>query len=426
MFFLLETTTLYANTTTLEVDLNKSIEIAFKNSFELKSLSHALEAAKHDINQAKDDFLPSFETDYSYTHLDEEVAMNFMGMKYTITPQDLVRWSISVKQPLFTGFALTSAYRLANIKLKKVLVAIEKTRIALAFKVKKAYIDVLMAKKALDVAREYVRLINAHKKIAESFYERGLVPKIDVLRAEVQLAEAREKEVTRENAYLLALTAFRLLLHIPENQEVRLTELPPFSGYKIPYALAVDRGFKRRPELKDMDLVEKMLIEEKNLVKKDLYPHVYLAGTYMKEEQDPDIKGALGPDDSDQWNITLMLNWTFWQWGKTLEGIKAVNERLKEQHVKIGLIKDNIRLQIKRSLLALREAEINIEVAKRSLVHAEENLSLTQARYKEHLSTSTDVLDAQTLLSQAKLNYYIAFYKKHYAFAELQYAMGEF
>jgi outer membrane protein TolC len=56
---------------------------------------------------------------------------------------------------------------------------------------------------------------------------------------------------------------------------------------------------------------------------------------------------------------------------------------------------------------------------------AEENLRVSEERYRAQVTTSTEVLDAQTQLTQARINYFGALYDHHLAKARLQRAVGE-
>ena len=87
-------------------------------------------------------------------------------------------------------------------------------------------------------------------------------------------------------------------------------------------------------------------------------------------------------------------------------------------------VEDGIRLEVNRSYISMKEAEKNIPVARKAVEQAEENYRMNEARYRSQVGTSTDVLDASTLLASARLNYYNALYGYHLAQAALERAMG--
>ena len=79
-----------------------------------------------------------------------------------------------------------------------------------------------------------------------------------------------------------------------------------------------------------------------------------------------------------------------------------------------------------RAELDLEEAEKNIPTTKKAVEQAEENLRVSRERYRAQVTTSTEVLDAQTLLSQARTNYHNALYDHNLAKAGLMRAVGEY
>ncbi|MFB0521067.1 MAG: TolC family protein, partial [Desulfatiglandales bacterium] len=132
----------------------------------------------------------------------------------------------------------------------------------------------------------------------------------------------------------------------------------------------------------------------------------------------------IGKRDPDNWTITLTAEWMFWEWGKTKHDVASASANLAKTKYLLQDIKDNIQLEVKDAYLNLREAEKNIHVAKTAVVQAEENFRMNEERYKQQVATSTDVLDAQTLLTQSRTNYFNALSEHNIAWARLERAMG--
>jgi len=116
--------------------------------------------------------------------------------------------------------------------------------------------------------------------------------------------------------------------------------------------------------------------------------------------------------------------WNFWEWGKTKHNVDANVSRLKQAEDALTNVKDQIALEVKNSSLYLREAEKHIFVAKKAIEQAEENFRINKERYKEQVATSTDVIDAQTLLTKTKSDYFNALSSYNIALAILERSMG--
>ena len=87
-------------------------------------------------------------------------------------------------------------------------------------------------------------------------------------------------------------------------------------------------------------------------------------------------------------------------------------------------LNDQITLEIKNAYLILQETESQIVVWQKVIEQAEENFRISEERYKERVATSTEVLDAQTLLTRAKSEYANALGDYNINYARLQRAMG--
>ncbi len=90
---------------------------------------------------------------------------------------------------------------------------------------------------------------------------------------------------------------------------------------------------------------------------------------------------------------------------------------------KVQLI-EGITLEVKNDYQIMLVAEKNISVSEKAIEQAEENLRMNEERYKYQVATATDVLDAVTLLAQARVNYYGALSDFNIAKARLERAMG--
>jgi len=88
-------------------------------------------------------------------------------------------------------------------------------------------------------------------------------------------------------------------------------------------------------------------------------------------------------------------------------------------------ILDNIQKEVKKAYLRTTEAEKAIITVEKAIEQAKENFRINEERFKEQMATSTDVLDAQTLLSRTITNYYNALYAFQLAKATLYRAMGQ-
>jgi outer membrane protein len=137
------------------------------------------------------------------------------------------------------------------------------------------------------------------------------------------------------------------------------------------------------------------------------------------------VDGGTGIGDSKFWDVQATATWDFWEWGRTRYGVKERLSRLSQAKLRKEQILDNIELEVKQAFLRTKESENNIVTIEKAIEQAKENLRITEERYKEQVSTTTDVLVAQTLFTQTMTNYYNALYDFKIAKAILYRAVGQ-
>jgi outer membrane protein TolC len=181
---------------------------------------------------------------------------------------------------------------------------------------------------------------------------------------------------------------------------------------------------KNRLEIQVADLDIEIAGKQVKLTEKDYFPSVNFTGAYARTGDDWQAHGGEGISDSAGWNVQATATWDFWQWGRTGYGRKEKLARLAQSKYKKTEITDNINLEVKQAYLRTNEAEQNILTIEKAVEQAKENLRITEEQYKEQVATQTDVLVAQTLLTQTMTNYYNALYDFKIAKAFLLRALG--
>jgi outer membrane protein len=412
--------------------LPESIEEAIANNWVLKAKKEKIDQAHYVKKQARAEFLPKLSTSYGYTRLDEvhrsqpiPLAPGLVIPGSDLNTQDNYQWKFTATQPLFTGFALLSSFQLAKLGIDLSEMEFELEKLDLALKVKDAYFGILKAEKALAVARMAVESLEAHVKVARSFYKVGMIPINDLLKAEVELGNAQYDLVRAQNADRLSRSAFNIVLSRPVNAKVDVKDVLGYKAREGVFEDYLETALESRPEMKVIEINILQTDQNIRLAQSDFYPEIGLEFDYIKEGDEPDVSGSPFHDPS-AWQAMAVASWNFWEWGKTYYSVKEKRALKRELiQTKMGL-QDSIRLELKEAMLALDEARENIPTTEKAVEQAEENLRVSEERYKAQVTTSTEVLDAQTLLTQARTNYYNAIYNEKLARAKLLRALGTY
>ena len=412
------------------LNLRQTIEAALKANLGLQRSKDEIDAATANKDAATTEFFPTLNARYGYIRRDNPTTQALgtqsgQIVDVIVNPEDEYNFVTSFSQPIFTGFALYNRYKIADLGLDIAEFSERLTRQDVILDAKNAYYLILKAQKLMDVADDTVKQIAAQKDVAENMYQVGMSPLNDLLQSQVQLANAKQGFITAKNNLELTKSQFNTLLRRPVNSPVSVVDILDFTPWKhdIDYCLALAEDLRLEIEVADLEVQ----IAEKNykLSQKDYFPSVNLTGTYTQRGTDWDVDGGTGISDKDYWDVRATASWDFWQWGRTRYGVREKLSRLSQAKLRKQQVLDDIDLEVKQSYLKTQEAYKNITTIEKAIEQAKENLRITEERYKEQVSTTTDVLVAQTLLTETMTNYYNALYDFKIAKAILYRALGQ-
>jgi outer membrane protein len=404
--------------------LNEAISEAFEKNPRFRATEQTIEQAVQVKNQAITGFFPKLATEYNYSRYGVN-QRNFGSFSVPVS-QNNYYWRTFITQPIFQGFEILSQYELSKLGIDESETQVELAKLDLALRVKVAYFDILIRDTAVNVAEKDVAARKSNADVVRSFYKVGMKPINELLQAEVEWANAQQALVQAQNNARLARSTFNKILNRPVNAPVDV-KVPdplwePVTGELDEY---IEKALANRPEMKVIDINLRQADQSIRLAKSDYYPGISFVGDYTKQGDTPDVSGSAFHQARFP-TAGVFLTWTFWEWGKTRSAVKE-QESVKRQlmDTKAG-IENDIRLEVRESLLALDTAEKNIPTTRTAVKQGEENLRVEEERYKAQVTTITEVLLATTRLTQARVNYFGALYQHNIAKARLLRALGEY
>ncbi|MGD9081777.1 MAG: TolC family protein [Desulfobacterales bacterium] len=411
------------------LSLKDTIEMAIDANLNLKQSREEIKAAEETRKASITRFFPTFSTSYDYLHRNKEQTQELTGLgpgpEFVVRPDDQYTFVTSFKQPIFSGFSLINQYRIADLGLDAAEFSEKVTRQDVILDAKNAFYSVLKAEKLLGVAKQRVTQIAAQKDVAENFYEVGMSPLNDLLEAQASLANARQDFIVAQNNLEIARSQFNIILRLPVNAPVKIEDILDYSPFVYDFDYCLETAKENRLEITVADLEVEIAEKEVGLAKKDYLPSVNLRGNYTRTGDDYTVDGGEGITDAASWEIQAVAEWEFWQWGRTHFGVREKLHRLSQAQYRQSQILDNIELEVKTSFLRTKESEKNIITVEKAIEQAKENFRINQERFKEQVATTTEVLDAQTLLSDTLTNYFNALYDFKISKATLYRSMGQ-
>jgi outer membrane protein len=395
--------------------LSRCVAIALETSPQVLYSQADIIEKQYSLQSSKKDLYPSLFFNYGYEYSPDAYAP--FGTK------DYYNYSFSIQQPIYQGGSLTTGVELGKLDLEYSKASMTQTKNDIILSVHEAYYNLLKTRKFEEVAVQSVEERKAHLKDAEAFYKAGLIPKNDMLQSEVELAGAQIDLLRAKNLSIMALARLNTLLRRPVETEIVIEDILKYEPSAISWDLAVEQAQKYRPELKQSEIAIEQADKNITLAQAPYLPALSVSANYLKQGDNPFAQEyPLGPSEVKTAQATL--EWRFWAWGQSKDEMAVARYNMKKaQESKTELV-DNIILQVRGAFVDLKEAEYNIAVTEKAIEQAEEDFRINQSRYQAQLSTTTNVLDAQTRLTRAKINYYNALYNYRISLMKLAWSTG--
>jgi outer membrane protein len=405
--------------------LEESIKIAMERSLNLHSAVAGVVGSEYRRKEAITNFLPLWTGQYSWTQYNAPITVGVSS--YTI-PQasamsrDIYNFNTTVAQPIFTGGYNLATYRTAKLGVDLSKTNVETAKRDLVLQVRVGYFSILRAEKFVNVAQQQVKNFEAQLEVTKAFFDVGIVPKNDVLQAEVQLANARQGLVKAENDLATAKSSFNTLLRREINTPFQLVDILEYKPFPMSFEASLEEALRKRPEIRTAQLNIDQAKEAVKIARSGYFPTINLLGNYSRYSDEIDL--SRGVNFNDRWTIQAVATFTLWNWGNTAFKVGENKVKVTQAEDSKTQLIDSVTLEVKQDFLNMLVAEKNIGVAEKAVEQAEENLRMNEERYKYQVATQTDVLNAVTLLAQARTNYYGALSDFNVAKAQLERAMG--
>jgi outer membrane protein TolC len=345
-------------------------------------------------------------------------------------PQPHQNWNTGVQivQSIYDGGKLTAAVRAARITKDQALAQYQTVIADALLATRVAYYDVLLAAQQITVHEASVNLLQKELEDQQHRLDAGTVPKFNVLRAEVAVANERPLLIQARNNYRIAknnlsnLLGYNLPRDIWEDIPLQLTDTLDALPYDVNLPDAIQQALSSRTELVALRKAEEL--QQLNIVnaKSGYKPTVQVFAGYnwFNSSFSTDVGTHL-----DGWNAGGQMTWNIFD-GLLTHG-KVIQARALHDKSETDLADQSrqIELEVRTAYSDFIEAKEVLDSQETVQAEADEALREANARAEAGTGTQLDVLDAETSLTQARTTNVQALHDYAAARAKLERAIGE-
>jgi outer membrane protein len=413
---------------TLQLSLARSVDIALtpEGSARVALAEQSIRQAETRVTQAKAGFWPT--VDSSVQERSQTVNLNTFGFSFQIPvpgfsiPSIVGPFSVfdarATAQAQVLDFTTIRKYRASRAGLDATKADLNETRNQVSEQVARAYLASLRADAALETVRANVELSVALQKLAQSQKDAGTGTGIEVTRAQVQLANDRQRLTVAENDRRRAQLQLLRAMGLGLNTDLELTD--KLSYQKVDVAAleaSLDTARKGRTDLKAQQQHETSARLNYSSVEAERLPSVAAFGDYGTIGHE-----IVGAHPTHTVGITLKI--PIFDGGRRDGKRQESLSQYRQEQIRTHDLEEQIELDVRLAIDSLHSADTQVETARDGLMLAENELEQARRRYQAGVANSLEVTDAQTRLDRARDNQIVAIYNHSLARLELAAATG--
>ncbi len=411
---------------TQPLSLTDAIRTTLAQNADILKAQHDLEAAHGIALQTRAVVFPKIRGSADYQH-DEAVEKDPSNPTGLRQPKDEWSGSVRIVQSIYEGGKMTASWRAARLTKEQAYQEYQTVLAKTLLAVRTAYYDTLLAEQQINVQDAAVKLLEQEFENTKRRLEAGAVPRFNVLRAEVKIANARPRLIKAKNRYrtakheLATVLGYNIPTNIWEDLPLNLTTKLDTAPYDIALPTALAQARERRSELSALRTEINLNKERVTIAKSGYKPSLNIFagyGAHNSELVDDFYRDVAGP------LAGVSLSWDIFD-GMSTRG-KVMEARARE--AKAGINFDDtlrrVEQEVRTAYSSFIEAREVLASQLKVVEQADEAIRLADARYDAGTGTQLDVLDAQTSLTEARTTQVDAARDYLVARARLERAMG--
>jgi len=416
-----------AGQNTLQLSLKRSVEIALtpEGSPRVALAQQSIKQAQSRATEARAAFLPNL--DGTVQERNQTVNLRTFGLNFQL-PFGFALPSLAGPFTVFDArasgqqsvlnFSDIRKFQAAKSAISTAGAEFDATRNQVSDQVARAYLTCLRADAALETARANVDLSRALERLANSQKTAGTGTGIEVTRAQVQLANDRQRLIVAENDRRRAGLQLLRIMGVNLDVDVQLTDTLSYQPVDLAsMEAAIEQARKQRAEIKAQQRREETARLNFDAVRAERLPSLGAFGDYGSTGLEP-----IGARPTRTYGIQLKV--PVFDGGRREARRAESYSQFQQEKIRSRDLDLQVELDVRLALDSVRSAQAQVETAREGLMLAQNELEQAQRRYQAGVTNSIEVTDAQTRLDRARDNQIAALYNYNLARIDIATATG--
>jgi outer membrane protein TolC len=365
-----------------------------------------------------EDLLPNVSTTLSEQRTVINLAVyGFTADPSIIGPFNIFDARVGLSQPLVDLRAFND-YRAAALNERAESRGIKTARDLVVLVSVSLYLEAVTAANRIDVARAQQDTAQALFQQASDLKTSGLVAGVDVLRAQVQIQNQRQRSIVAQNDFEKAKLRLARAIGLPAGQQFTLTDTVPYAPLaEVTIEDMLARAYESRADY----LAARDRLEAAEATRRaagaELLPTLHLDANY----------GTIGQSTSDShptYTVGATVRLPLFEVGRAQARRAEGDALLQRRRTELEDVKGQVDTEVRSSLLDVRAAAQQLEAAQTTVTLAKQELEQARDRFDAGVTSNIEVTQAQESVASASETYVTALYAHNVAKASLACAVG--
>lgn len=402
------------------ITLEEAIELAYFNNQDLQVAILELEQAEAALTEARAAFLPTVITAADFT---AQEAPEFVVSDDDDDIETSINGSVQATYDVFTSGLRSSTVRAAEEQVRFNELAVELAREDLRLATTDLYFDLQESEEQIRINQAFVDEADQNRRDNVLRQQAGVGTTFDVLRADVQLADAQQDLIQARAATKIAQRDLARLLNLPPDVDVDATPVgepdrwqETYERWELTLEESILLAFQNRVELEQQLALRDLSLQQARATRATNRPQISLFANFLVDD--------ILDDSSETYNFGI-------QFSKVLTDGGAIRAQARQFELSAEIAEENfseavdsVRFEVEQAYFTLRSNEENVITAAAAITQAAQALDLANLRLDAGVGTQLDVLSAQSELTEAEVNWVTAALGYNRALASLQRAVS--
>jgi outer membrane protein TolC len=319
-----------------------------------------------------------------------------------------------IQQPLINIDGIFQR-KAAKSKMDAMALKTERTTDYLAFEVEKAYMQLQLAYKGVDVLEQALEASNANKRLADNSFKQGYLQRADVLNVEVRVTEVQNQLQMAKSNVQNASNYLSFLM-----SDATYVAYMPTDSLTISTITMEDKTIsENRSDIRAMQLATNAYEAMNKADKMAFLPRLNAFGSYELYD-DKMFQG-----DANGYLFGAQLTWDIFQGSKRFGKAQKSRAEFEKSKLEYKQYVSQSTLDLNKAKRSFLDAENKLKLTSLALEQSEESLRIRTNRFQEGIEKTSDLLTAETQYAQKQLEYYQTIFEYNYAQAYLQFLTEE-